>query len=93
MEKHTKVYPDDPVTAETAAVKEFMKMNIGYEDDKLENIIISETQLSKMDNIIYVAFLSNEDIKELHIRMAESRNTDLQIRDFIPPNSMSVSDI
>ena len=33
----------------------------------------------------YAAFLSQDDIRELHIRVAENRNSEIPLRDLIPP--------
>ena len=73
--------------AKKAAVKEFMKYNLDYSDEELDNLRIAETRIStKGDDIVNVALEDEEEVKGLYSRKAESRNDNIVLRSYIPPN-------
>ena len=73
--------------AKVLAVKEFLKYNLDYEEEELNELNIMETRLStKGEDVIYVAMSSEEEIKELYIRKAEAQNEDILVRSYVPPN-------
>ena len=52
----------------------------------MEDMDIQETMRSmKGDSILYCAFKDQQTIKEIHLRIAESRNEIMNVRDYIPP--------
>ena len=72
--------------AKIQAVKEYLSYNLNYEDDECENLKIAETRMSNREDIMNIAFVNEEDVKELYMRKAESRNENLILRNYIPPN-------
>ena len=73
--------------AKKSATKEFMKYNLNYSDDDLVDVMIAETRLStRGDDIVNVAFVNEVDVKELYVRKAESKNENILLRCYIPPN-------
>ena len=70
--------------ARVAAVREMLEYHLDFNKEELRDIDIRETKESK-DNVIYFAASNQEMLKEIHVRKAESRNDDLQIRNYIPP--------
>ena len=69
------------------ALKELLRKNLGYNEMELEELSVRETKFTtKGDDVLNVAFENLEDVKELHVRKAESRNDDIMLRNFIPPN-------
>ena len=68
-----------------AAAREFLGYNLGFSDYVLEEVNITETQLAANDDILYTAFEDLDDIREIRSRVAECGNTDITLRDFIPP--------
>ena len=44
--------------AKIKALHDFLRENLGYIDDKLENLAVAETKFSK-DNVLYVAITKN----------------------------------
>ena len=67
-------------------LRNFFKYNINYTDEELENLVIPETRMSKNDDVINVAMADLEDVKEVYARKAESRNENIVLRSYIPPN-------
>ena len=65
-------------------VKELLKEEPGFNENELEELTIKDT-MSKGDDFIYCAFADIQDIREIHTRIAESRNNEVLTRDFIPP--------
>ena len=80
--KDTKNYRE----AKEKAVREYLSFYLQFDEEDLTNTTIVDTQVSSSpDKIIYVAFESQETIKEIHWRAAEVKNERLNIRNFIPP--------
>ena len=76
----------DNNAAKMNAVIEFLKHHLKYDDTEIEALTIRETQLSaKADRVIYLAFEDLKDIKDLHSRIAEVQNREVQTQNFIPP--------
>ena len=85
--------PDEALTkhkdfkkAKMEAVREFLKDNLMFDDEELDEMDIKETVLSAAkDGVIYVGFDKKEDIHEIRMRIAESQNNAIIARNFIPP--------
>ena len=71
--------------AKKEAVKEFLNYVLGFSDSDISEMKIGETQLAANDDLIYTAFDNMEDIKDIRRRVIDCGNTDVTIRDFIPP--------
>ena len=69
-----------------STVKRFLEKNLGYIKEELEALNIRETKYSwKGEKLMNVAMDSQEDIRELFIRKAESRNDRIVVRNYCPP--------
>ena len=67
------------------AVKELLATELRFNKDELEEMKIDETMTSsKGDRIMYCAFKDQYTIREIHMRLAESRNQKVKTREFIP---------
>ena len=78
---------EDLEEAKKSAVKEYLRYNLNYSWDELNALVISETRMpTRGDAIINIAFGNESDIRELYSRKAESRNDNLIIRNYVPPN-------
>ena len=79
-------HPDTPSEdARVSAVKELLNYQLGLSDSELEKIKINETKLASKDDVIYCAIEDKDTIKQLYYRKADSRNDDIIIRNYIPP--------
>ena len=65
-------------------VIELLKHHIDFNDSEIAELDIKETQEGK-DDYIYFAASGQEMLKEIFICKAESRNDDLLIRNYVPP--------
>ena len=73
--------------AKKLAVKDFLADNLGYNKEELDSMEIAETRSTRTEGeILNVAFASNDDVREIHIRKAESQNDEITVRNYIPPN-------
>ena len=73
--------------AKKLAVKDFLADNLGYIKEELDSMEIAETRSTRTEGeILNVAFASNDDVREIHIRKAESQNDEITVRNYIPPN-------
>ena len=80
--KKTKNYND----AKIMAAKEYLENVIMFDKDEIEDVNITDTQVSKKgDDVMYVAVNSPETISEIHKRIAERQNPEIFARNFIPP--------
>ena len=70
--------------AKYEAVKEYLSHFLNYESDEIEELGIESTQLAK-DDVMYVAFSDQSNIRELYGRIAASQNLDIVTRNFVPP--------
>ena len=85
IEKHNKVLKDYK-KAKTKAAKDFLVEFVKYNEDEIREIYIISTQISgKGDNTLYLAMGSTAQVREIHMRKAEIRDNEINIRDFIPP--------
>ena len=67
-------------------VRDFLMNNLDFDEIEMEELRIMETRLSnKGDGIINVAFETQEQTKQIHIRRAEIGNEDIVVRNYIPP--------
>ena len=81
--KAGKIYEE----AKIQVAREFLKENLEFEDDELDELNFVETRLvMKEENIIYLALEEQEQVRQIHIRKSEVRNDSIIIRDYIPPN-------
>ena len=73
--------------AKVAALKDYLKQYLGYIDTELDTLSVVETKFAaRGEKILYIALSKQEEIKELHIRRAESRNDRLTVQNYIPPS-------
>ena len=73
--------------AKILAIKELLGYSLNLDDTETESLNIMETKLShKGDDIMNVAFETENEVKELYIRKAELQNSNLTLRNYIPPN-------
>ena len=78
---------EDLETAKKLAVKEYLRYNLNYSWDVLNKLSIAETRMStRSEAIINIAFENEGEIRELYARKAESRNENLVVRNYVPPN-------
>ena len=72
--------------AKRLAAKNYLCHFLKFDESKLNDMDIKETLVSaKGDDTLYVAFNNLDHIKEIHIRMSECQNPQLNTRNFIPP--------
>ena len=75
-------YDKDKIQAAT----DFLANHLKFNEVELKDMNISETlTAANGDNVLYVTFERMEDIKEIHMRLAECGNEDLSTRNFISP--------
>ena len=73
--------------AKALELKAFLARYLGYEEEELRELTLEETKFATSgDDLLYVAMVDKEQIKELHIRRAESQNENITVRNYIPPN-------
>ena len=70
--------------AKLAAVQEYLQYYLNYSNEEIKDLEIKATKLAK-DDIIYVVFEDQGDIREIYSRIAQSKNDDLATRNFVPP--------
>ena len=81
----------DYENAKMTAVHHFLKDYLAYDNDELEQLKIKETTFTaSKDKIMYVTFEELEDIREIYLRIAESQDTNIKTRDFIPPQNIMI---
>ena len=68
------------------AVKKLLEEELRFNKQELKDMDIQETMIAgKGDGIVYCAFSDTQTIREIHLRLAESRNEVLKTREYIPP--------
>ena len=73
--------------AKRIVLKEFLAKYLGYNMEELQQLKIEDTKFATSgEDILYVALVDQDQIKELYIRRAESRNDNVIVRNYIPPN-------
>ena len=71
--------------AKIDVLKEFLNFYLHYDAKELDELEIGAMQICQKDNFLYVAFTDFNDIKELHSRVAECKDDQIQVRNFVPP--------
>ena len=72
--------------AKKMAVIDYLRHHLKYNDEEIDTIEITDTQVSaKMENLVYIVVAEEQSIRDIRSRMAEVRNPDLTMTDFIPP--------
>ena len=72
--------------AKNLAVKEYLSEYLQFEEEEIREFDIIDTLLSsKNEDIIYVTFAEYDTIKDIHKRVAEIQNDDINIRNYVPP--------
>ena len=75
--------------AKRMAVQEYLKVNLRFNEREIEEMEITDTQVSaKGENILYIATNDEGTIREIRARVAQCQDPDLNIQDFIPPNTI-----
>ena len=72
-------------TAKREAIKDFLSFYLKFDEEELAEIRINDTQITASGDIVYAAFDSLEDIKNIHITAAECQNNTVNLRNYIPP--------
>ena len=68
------------------AVNEFLEEYLQLNTEDINDFEVIKTMLSKSDDeILYTTFAELDSIKEIHKRVAEIKNDEIMIRNFIPP--------
>ena len=68
------------------AVNEYLEEYLQFNTDNINDFEVLETMTSKSDEeILYATFAELEAIREIHKRVAELRNDEIMIRNYIPP--------
>ena len=70
--------------AKMEAVNEFLQFYLNYDEDEIKDLGIEATQMAK-DEVIYLFFTDQSNIREVYGRIALSQNTDIISRNFVPP--------
>ena len=79
---------DNYEVAKTEAVKDWLNNFLKFNDTEIEDMKIKETLTSaKGDGIMYVAFSDKSDIAKVYARIAESGNSEISTRNYIPPQA------
>ena len=72
--------------AKKMAAQEFLNVHLRFDKKEIAEMVITDTQVSaKGENIVYVVMSDERHIKDIRSRMAQCRDPDLQLQDFIPP--------
>ena len=76
--------------AKKMAVNEYLSIYLQLNEDNISDFEVLDKMHSKSDeDILYVTFRNHESIKEIHKRVAEVKNDDISIRNYIPPQFWS----
>ena len=78
----------DKEGARVRAIKDLLDYHLDFNNEELRDLGIIETQEGK-DSIVYFAAGNKELLTEIHKRKAESRNDEVELRNFIPPQMYS----
>ena len=82
--KHFERINENLEKAKLAAVEEYLQHYLNYSNREIKELSIKDTKHAK-DEIVYVVFEDQGDIRELYGRMAQSKNDELVTRNFVPP--------
>ena len=80
-EKETKNNDD----ARKEAVKEFLAYQLGFVEEELKDMNILETKRANKEDVIYFVIEDIDTIKEIYYRKGDSKNDDIIVRNYIPP--------
>ena len=75
----------DPEAARRMAVKEILMYKLGFTNKELDEIDIKETKQAKSEDIVYFAVENTDTIREIYYRKADSKNDEINLRNYIPP--------
>ena len=76
----------DYMEAKRMAAMEYLKVSLRYNEEELEEVEITDTQVSaKSENILYIVTAKASNIRDIRARLAECRDERLNAIDFIPP--------
>ena len=70
--------------ARKMAVKEYLRYNLDFDQEELENLMILDTKQAAKDKIIYCA-LQSQAVKEIHYRKEASEDDRLVTRNYVLP--------
>ena len=68
------------------AVEDLLAKHLEYNREELDELTIVETRLAATgENIIYVAFMDHNQVREVHMQKTELKNDLIMVRNYIPP--------
>ena len=70
--------------AKIEAVNEFLKFYLNYNDAEISELGIVVTQRAK-DEMMYIVVSDQDELRDLHRRVAQAQNDEIQMRNFVPP--------
>ena len=89
IEDHLRV-TKDLRKARELAVRDYLRDYLQFNEEELEEVEIKDTKISsKGEETVYVVFGSIETIRDIHWRVAEVRNKEIVVKNFIPPQFWS----
>ena len=72
--------------AKCEAIREYLSYFLDFTSEEIDNMEIKETYMAANgDDTLYVAFANIDSIREIHYRLAECRNSNIHVRNYIPP--------
>ena len=76
----------DYTDAKVEAAKEYLINYLGFDINDFDNFRITDTQTSnKNDEVLYISVDEQDIIREIHRRVAERKNPDIYVRNYVPP--------
>ena len=67
-------------------MKDFLTKQLEFDETEIEDFNVMETRMTtKGIKFLNVAFKTQEQVKEIHIRKTEIGNDDIIVRNYIPP--------
>ena len=84
-ESHFLEEAGDPAKAQIMAIHEYLEFNLDFNSEELSKLKIKDTKRASKDDVIYFTVEDLSQIKEIHYRKAMSKNYDLIVREFNPP--------
>ena len=72
--------------AKRMAIDEYLSEYLQLEEEERKNFVILETSISKSDDeLIYITLQDFDSVREIKSRVAEVKNDEITMRNFIPP--------
>ncbi len=72
--------------AKRMAIDKFLSEYLQLNEEERKNFVVLETLIAKSDDeLVYVTFRDFDSVKEIKSRVAEVKNDEIKIRNFIPP--------